>query len=82
MQRFSRYLQAYVRVRDFVSSKMIGMQRFAIFTGISKDMGVIVCHPELLGSSVCLDIYKHMERYGSHLCHPELLEYSVCLDIY
>ena len=45
---------------------MIGMQRFAIFTGISKDMGVIVCHPELLGSSVCLDIYNHMERYGSH----------------
>ena len=69
MQRLSRYVQAYVRV--WVSCCVIqnywNAAVVSIFTSISKDIGVVLCHPELLEISVCHDFYKHIERCGSHV---------------
>ena len=84
VQRLSRYFTAYVRIWEscYVIRNYWNAAFVLIFASICKDMGVIVCHPELLECSVCLDIYKHMLGYGIILGHPELLECTVCLDIY
>ena len=62
MQCLSRYLQASVTIwesfhviRNYWNAAFV-----SIFTSICNDLGVILCHPELLECSVCLDIYKHM----------------------
>ena len=62
MQRLSRYLQASVRIWGsfYVIRNYWNAVFVLIFTSICKDMGVILCHLELLECSVCLDIYKHM----------------------
>ena len=62
MQRLSRYLQAYVTIWEsfYVIRNYWNAAFVSIFTSICKDMGVILCHPELLECSVCLDIYKHL----------------------
>ena len=84
MQRLSRDLQAYVRIWDslYIIWNYWNAAFVSIFTSICKDMGIILCHPELLECSICLDIYKHMNHMGVISCHPELLECSVCLDFY
>ena len=62
MQRLSRYLQASVTMWEsfYVIRNCLNAAFVSIFTSICKDMGVILCHPELSECSVCLDIYKHM----------------------
>ena len=62
MQRVSRYLQAYVTIWEsfYVIRNYWNAAFVSILTSICKDMGVILCHPELSECSVCLDIYKHM----------------------
>ena len=62
MQQLSRYLQAYGTIWESVHVIRNDWNAafVSIFTSICKDMGVFVCHPELLECSACLDIYKHM----------------------
>ena len=61
-QRLSRYLQSYGTIWEsfYVIRNYWNTAFVSIFISICKDMGVILCHPELLECSVCLDIHKHM----------------------
>ena len=57
MQRLSRYSQAYVTIWEsfYVMGNYWNAAFVSIFISICKDMGVILCHPEFLECSVCLE---------------------------
>jgi hypothetical protein len=69
MQGLSRYLQAYGTIWEsfYVIRNYWNAAFVSIFTSICKDLGVIVRHPKLLECSVCLNIYKHVSGYESHV---------------